>query len=399
MKNFKKISGFLVLAALFFIGGFYIGFNNIPETKKVYGVENIQSEEKADFQEFWRVWNLINEKHPKSDDVSNQEKIWGAIKGLTESVGDPYTYFFTPKEAEDFNIDLSGEFYGVGMEVGIREDNLVVIAPIKDSPADKSGIRSGDVIIKINETVANSLTVDEAVDLIRGEKGTEVKLIIAREGELEPIPISIIRDLIKIPTLETENRKEEKVFIIRLFDFSRNSEMDFEKALNEFVDSGYKDLVIDLRGNPGGYLGSAINITSWFVESGKPIVIEKTTENEETYTHRANGNFIAGDFDIIVLIDGGSASASEIMAGALQEHDKAKLLGETTFGKGSVQEVIHLKNNTELKITVAEWLTPNGKSISENGLDPDILIPFNDEKYLRDRIDNQLEEAIKELKK
>lgn len=399
MKNIKKITIFLVVAAIFFIGGFYIGFNNVPEVKKVYGVSGTESPDSVDFNEFWRAWNLINEKHPNADKVSSEEKVWGAIKGLTESLGDPYTYFFTPKEAEDLNIDLSGEFYGVGMEVGIRDGNLVIITPIKDSPADKAGIKSGDIILSIDDKIANSLTVDEAVDLIRGEKGTAVRLNIIRDGETSPVELSVIRDLIKIPTVETEKREKDGVFIIRLFDFSRNSEVDFEKALDEFISSRYEKLVIDLRGNPGGYLGSAINITSWFVEEGKPVVIESSKEEEDDYVYRANGNFLVGDFEMAVLVDGGSASASEIMAGALQEHNRAKLFGTKTFGKGSVQELVHFKKNTELKITTAQWLTPSGISISENGLNPDFVIEFDEDLYKSKEIDNQLEEAIKYLNK
>jgi carboxyl-terminal processing protease len=293
---------------------------------------------------------------------------------------------------------LSGEFFGVGMEVGIRDNNLVVISPLKDSPAEKAGVKTGDVILKIDEEIANKLTVDKAVDLIRGERGTPVKLTIIREGEESPLEISVVRDLIKIPTLETEKRKDG-VFIIRLFDFSRNSERDFEKALDEFIDSGSENLIVDLRGNPGGYLGSAINITSWFLKEGEPIVIERSTNAENNNTYRSNGNFLTGDFEIVVLVDGGSASASEIMAGAMQEHKVAKLVGAQTFGKGSVQELIDFKDKTELKITVAEWLTPNGLSISENGLTPDVVVEFDEEAYKKDKTDNQLEEAVKILLK
>ncbi|MDQ5883521.1 MAG: carboxyl-terminal processing protease [Patescibacteria group bacterium] len=402
MKKIAKLSGFIVAGAVFFIGGFYIGFNNVPEVEKVYGISNKENLPEdisdADFADFWKAWNLVNERHPKGSETSSQEKIWGAIKGMVESVGDPYTYFFTPEEAEDLNIDLSGEFYGVGMEVGIREGNLMVISPIKDSPAEKAGIEAGDIILKIGEEIANKLTVDKAVDLIRGEKGTAVKLTILREKEETPVEISIIRDLVKIPTLETEHRKDG-VFVISLFDFSRNSELDFEKALDEFVASGSDDLLIDLRGNPGGYLGSAINITSWFLEEGKTIVIEKSTNAENNNNYRSNGNFLKGDFDVVILVDGGSASASEIMAGAMQEHGVAKLVGAQTFGKGSVQELINFKDKTELKLTVAEWLTPNGLSISKNGLTPDVVVEFDEEAFKKNKTDNQLDAAVKVLLK
>lgn len=398
-KSIKKILSTLLLMIVLFFSGFYIGSKNISEVEKVYGVENTDIPENiidANFSEFWRAWNLINESHPRGKEVSSQEKVWGAIKGLTESLDDPYTHFFTPKEAEDLNIDLTGEFFGVGMEVGIRDGFLVVISPLKDSPAEIAGVEAGDVILKIDEKISAKLTVDQAVDLIRGDRGTAVKFTIAREGEEAPLEISVIRDLIKIPTVESELRKDG-VFVLSLFDFSQNSEKDFEKALDEFVKSKSKKLVIDLRGNPGGYLGSAINITSWFLEEGKPIVIEKTSKDEDIYTHRSNANRVTGDFKVIVLVDGGSASASEIMAGALQEHKVAKLVGTQTFGKGSVQELVHFKDKTELKITVAEWLTPNGLSISENGLTPDVVVEFDEEAYKKDKTDNQLEEAVRLL--
>lgn len=398
MKKIAKVSKFIIIGILFFVGGFYIGFNNVPEVNKVYGIsnkENIPEDvSDADFADFWKAWNVINERHPDGVKVSSQEKIWGAIKGMVDSVGDPYTYFFTPEEAEDLNIDLSGEFFGVGMEVGVREKNLVVISPIKNSPADKAGIEAGDIILKIGDEVANKLTIDGAIDLIRGEKGTSVKLTILREGNSSPIEISVVRDLIKIPTVETELRKDG-VFIVRLFDFSRNSESDFEKALDEFVASKSKKLIVDLRGNPGGYLGSAVNITSWFLEEGQTIVIENSTNSTENHTYRSNGNRLQGNFDLVVLVDGGSASASEIMAGALQEHGVAKLVGDQTFGKGSVQEIINFKDKTELKITVAEWLTPDGTSISKNGLTPDVVVPFDEEAYSKNKTDNQLNEAVK----
>lgn len=396
MKKAFKISFSLIFIALAFLVGFYLGFNKTPEINKVYGVENKENPEEissVDFNDFWKAWNIINEKHPDGSNISSQEKVWGAISGLADSIGDPYTYFFNPDEAEDLNADLSGEFYGVGMEVGIRDGNLVVISPLKDSPSEKAGVRAGDTIVKIEDVIANRLTVDEAVDLIRGEKGEPVSITVSREGEEELVNISIIRDLVKIPVIET-NLRDDGVFVIELFDFSRNSETEFEKALQKFVESGSKKLILDLRGNPGGYLSSAINISSWFLEEGKPIVIEKSPNPENNHTYRSNGNMLKGNFDLIVLVDEGSASASEIVAGALQEHGVAELLGKKTFGKGSVQELVHLSRGTELKITIAEWLTPNGISISENGLDPDYVVDFDVERYVEDDYDNQLEEAV-----
>jgi carboxyl-terminal processing protease len=396
MKKITKISKILIVGAIFFSMGFYIGFKNVPETKKVYGLENIKNSEVADFSEFWRVWNVINERHPGGSNISSEEKMWGAINGLLESLNDPYSYFFTPEEAEELKVDLSGEFFGVGMEVGMREENLVVITPLKNSPAERAGVMPGDIILKIDDVSTQGFSIDRAVKMIRGEKGTTVTLTFARDGESSPIEISIVRDLVKVPTVDSK-LQSDGIFIISLFDFSRNAEIDFAKALDEFVVSKSKKLIIDLRGNPGGFLGSSINITSWFLEEGKPIVIEKSAKGKKTNTFRSGSNFLVGDYEMIVLIDGGSASASEIMAGALQENGRAKLLGTKTFGKGSVQELISFKGGTELKMTVAEWLTPNGLSISKEGLTPDYEIKFDVEKYRKDGIDNQLEEAIKIL--
>lgn len=399
VRKIAKISSVLAFVAIAFFAGFFIGFNRQPEVDRVAGLDNKDVPDdisNADFNDFWKAWNLLNEKHPEGKNISSQEKVWGAIKGLTDSIGDPYTYFFNPEEAEDLNIDLSGEFYGVGMEVGVKDGNLIVISPLKDSPAERAGILAGDLVIKIGEEIANTLTVDEAVKLIRGDDGTFVNLTIIREGNESPLEFKVPREKIKVPIVETKNR-EDGVFVISLFDFSRDSESDFQKALQEFAESKRKYLIVDLRGNPGGYLGSAINISSWFLKEGEPIVIEKSPDPEKNITYRSNGNKLTGTFKVAILVDGGSASASEIVAGALQEHGVAKLIGEQTFGKGSVQELINLSHGSELKITIAQWLTPNGVSISKNGLTPDVVVKFDPEAFKEKGYDNQLEEAAKIL--
>lgn len=284
------------------------------------------------------------------------------------------------------------------MEVGIREDVLTVIAPLPDTPAERAGVQSGDSILRIDGTSTEGMSVDEAVALIRGEKGSEVKLTIFREGLEEFLEIGIIRDTINIPTITTEIK--DGVFVIRLFSFSATSEALMQNALREFVRSGSSKLIIDVRGNPGGYLQSAVNIASYFLPTGKVVVRESFGEGRDEYLYRSSGRSL-GRFaptDIVVLVDGGSASASEILAGALKEHGVATVIGTKTFGKGSVQELVELPGGSSLKVTIARWLTPDGNSLSDGGLAPDIEVPFTPEDREAER-DPQLDAAIEFLNK
>ncbi len=351
-----------------------------------------------DMSEFWQVWRTILAHSPQADKISSQEMVWGATKGLVDSLGDPYTIFLPPKENANLNLDLSGQFSGVGMEVGIKGGVLTVVAPLKDSPAEKAGIKAGDLILKINDTVTTDLSIDEAVELIRGKEGTEVIVTIARKGLEDTKDIKMTRDLIKIPVIETEDLKSDKVFLIKFYQFGESANEDFQKALTEFKNSGEKNLIIDLRNNPGGYLSAAVDITSWFLPEGKVIVSEKGKDPENDKVYRSGGHFLEGKYKVVILINGGSASASEIMAGALQEHGIAKLVGTQTFGKGSVQELVPLKDKTALKLTIANWYTPNGVSISKQGLKPDYVVEFDAEKYEKSKIDTQLQKAIEVVK-
>lgn len=405
-NNKKYVFKTFALVILALVLGTYIGFKNsyVQETLAAISGFSVPSDivsapSEKDLAEFWEVWRLIEERHPNSADFNSKEKMWGAIEGLVGSLEDPYTVFLPPDENEDLNIDLKGEFSGVGMEVGMRDEGLVVIAPLKDSPAEKAGMLPGDVILKIDDTLTSELTVDEAVDLIRGERGTPVRITIFRKGDTETKEVTIVRDTITIPVLETEYREADKIFVIRLFSFGEDSNEEFEKALGQFADSGSKKLILDVRSNPGGFLGSAIDISSWFLENGKTIVIEEGKTEDYNKTYKSRGHFLEGDYEMVILVNGGSASASEILAGALQEHKKAKLVGEQTFGKGSVQELVPMAGGTALKITVAQWLTPNGVSISKEGLKPDVVVEFDAEKFAKDKTDNQFEEAVKILNK
>ena len=388
----------ILLVALFFGLGVYIGFNKRPEISKV---ENLLGKEtavatEADFSPFWKVWNNINEKYPNASKISDEDKIYGAISGLVDSLDDSYSVFFKPDEAKLFEDDIQGNFGGVGMEIGVKNKTLTVIAPLKNTPAYRANIKSGDKILKINDLTTSGLSVEKAIKLIRGDVGTTVALTILHEVDKEPKEIKIVRDIINIPTLDTELRKDG-IFVIKLYSFSANSANFFRKALKEFSLAQSDKLLLDLRGNPGGYLDAAVSMSSWFLEGGKTVVTEDYGNNTNPKIYRSQGyNIFSDKLKFAILIDDGSASASEIFAGAMQDYKKAFLIGEKSYGKGSVQEVVKVTPDTILKITVAKWLTPNGNSISEKGLIPDYEILIT-KKDLEEKMDPQLNKAVELL--
>lgn len=401
MEFWNKHRGAVAAAIMVAVFSFTVGWNAGVEktrTSIVSGVDNqsLGEPETVDFSPFWKAWNLLDEKFVStattSEMVTDQDKVWGAIKGLTSSLGDPYTVFFPPVESELFASDIRGNFEGVGMEIAVQGGVLTVVSPLKGSPAANAGLLPGDKILKINEKSSDGLSTEEAVKLIRGPKGTKVTFTIAREGEGSTREISVIRDVINIPTIATR-KLPEGIFIIELYNFSENSPNLFRFALREFVESGTDKLIIDLRGNPGGYLEAAIDMASWFLPSGKAVVREHFGGEREEVIYRSKGYDVFNDkLKLVILVDGGSASASEILAGALAEHGRATLIGEKTFGKGSVQELVPLTSNTSLKITIAHWLTPSGASISEKGITPSVVV----ERTVADREagrDPQLEAA------
>jgi carboxyl-terminal processing protease len=390
-----------VLITVAFAGGLYFGSTRSEAIGfTVFDSANSTQPEHVDFKAFWKAWNLIQERYvpaTTTDPITDEDLVYGAIKGLADALGDPYTVFLPPQEAEVFSEDIRGNFEGVGMEIGIRDDSLVVVAPLKGTPAERAGIRSGDKILEISGESTDGMTVDAAVQRIRGERGTTVELVIQREGERELLTITIIRAVINIPTIETS--VEEGVFVIRLFNFSAISSGLFRQALREFVQSEGKTLILDLRGNPGGFLEASVDMASWFLPTGAVVVSEDFGGDKEPRFHRSKGYDIFTDqLKMVILVDRGSASASEILAGALREHDVAILIGESTFGKGSVQELLDVTSNTALKITIARWLTPKGNSISDGGLIPDIVVPVTSDDIAAGH-DPQLERALEYLKK
>jgi carboxyl-terminal processing protease len=397
-SKIKSIIVTLFLIVIFFIFGIYIGFYNQPSINKIVSITNKENSVGilSDFSPFWKAWKIIDEKYPNAKEIDDQNRIYGAISGLVSSLNDPYSSFFNPEETKSFEEDISGSFGGIGVEVDIKDKILTIIAPLKDTPGYKAGLKSGDKIFKINETLTADLSIEKAITLMRGERGTLVTLTLFREGEEETREIEIIRDIINVPILKTELRKDD-IFVITLNSFSENSAQLFNEAIKEFKDTKKNKLLLDLRGNPGGYLDSAVSIASWFLPSGKTVVIEDYSNNKKQKIYRSEGyNVFNEKLKFIILIDNGSASASEILAGAMQDYGIAKIVGEQSYGKGSVQEIVSLTPETILKITVAKWLTPKGTSISEKGLIPDYEIKFTEEDEKNEK-DPQLEKAVELL--
>lgn len=331
---------------------------------------------------------------------TSKELEYGMIAGYVASFKDPYTVFFPPKEAKSFAENVKGSFGGVGMNVGMKDGNIVVIAPLKDSPAMKAGIKAGDIITAVDGKNVLGLSSEEVVTYIRGELNTPVTITVLHAGSNKTVDIKIIRKEIKIPTLDTE--KKDGVFIIKLYNFSAESPDLFRNAIQEFVSSGYKRLVVDLRGNPGGYLEASVNMASYFLKDGQIVVSERKGKDEVALNHRSTGiKALPAGIKVVVLVDGGSASASEILAGALKDHGIAKIVGVKTFGKGSVQELVELADGSSLKVTVAKWFTPNGVNISESGILPDIeaQIATTTPKGYKGVYDSQMLKAIDVAKK
>jgi len=385
-----------------FVTGLYLGsaqgISQAASFVSTIVIGNDAPPQDVDVTQLWRTWKVLDQRFVQtatsSEPVSKQKQLWGAIHGLTESYGDPYTIFLPPEENQAFAEDISGNFEGVGMEIGIRGGVLTVVSPLKGTPAERAGMRAGDKILLINDKATEGLSVEAAVKLIRGPRGTSVTLSVARDGVEKPFPVSVMRDIIQIPSMETTLRDDD-IFVISMYSFSAISPQRFREALREFVESGSTKLILDLRGNPGGFLEAAVDMASWFLPLGKTVVIEDFADKQEEVVYRSKGYdiFRGRALTMAVLVNQGSASASEILAGALHEHGVAKLIGERTFGKGSVQELIDVGGGASLKVTIARWLTPNGLSISEGGLTPDMDIKRTPEDAQAGK-DPQLDAAV-----
>jgi carboxyl-terminal processing protease len=389
--NSKKIIYPIILFVCFVVVfglGVWIG-----DTKVAYHVPQPGT---IDFSLFWDAYSKLQQKFINPSKITNQKVVYGAIEGMTKALGDPYTDFFNPDQAQRFQQDLAGSFDGIGVEIGIKKDFVTVIAPLKGTPGQKAGLKSGDIVVKIDGKDATNMTAEEAVSLIRGPKGTPVTLTILRDSWAKTQDIKIVRDTIKVPTTEW-SLKDGDVAYLQIYQFDESLSSDFETNALEILKSPAKKIILDLRDNPGGYLSVAREIAGWFLQKGKTITIEDFGKTKPQQVYKADGNSNLVNYPIVVLINGGSASASEILAGALRDNRNVKLIGEKSFGKGCVQEVVDLRGGSFLKVTIANWLTPKGGSISDVGLTPDIKVGITDQDAEQKK-DPQLDKALEIIK-
>ena len=376
---FKRILKFVCAAFVVFLAysfGFYAGESSVPSLNKVQSVTHKEQPAgvQADFDIFWDAWKTATDKYVDRKTIDPQKMVYGAVEGMVASLGDPYSSFFTPDQSRMLGDDINGSFSGIGAEIGFKNSILTIIAPLKDSPAEKAGLRAGDKIGTIDGVFTGELSLEEAVLKIRGERGTKVLLNIMRDGFDEPRDFSIVRDIIKMPLVELR-MEEGNVAYIQLFNFLGDVDQEFQIAARQALARGAKSVVLDLRNNAGGFLDSAIETASFFIPEGKIVAIEDFGDNGKGRNEfRSNGYRYFQTMPVVVLINEGSASAAEIVAGALRDARDVPLVGEKTFGKGSVQEVVDLADGTSIKITVAKWLTPSGASIHEQGIEPTVKV-------------------------
>ncbi len=401
LKKIGLVLIVLVILGGIFTGGYYLGKGkNIRPGKRIiaYSEEaaNAGDEENGqaiDFNLYWEVWDNLKTNYVDRNMVKDQDLFYGSLKGLTAAVGDPYTVFMDPKESKQFSDDLAGTFEGIGAEVGMRGDITTIISPLDGMPAQKAGVRAGDKVYAVDGVSTLGLTVNEVVTKIRGPKDTKVTITIIR-GKEKPRDITITRSVIIVKSVKTEMRADG-LFVIRVSNFNDDTEDLFNLAVNNILLKEPKGIILDLRNNPGGYLETAVMMASEWVEAG-PIVAEQFNGNRRN-EYPSNGRGRLKNIPTIVLVNGGSASASEILAGALRDYKKATIVGEMTYGKGSVQSLSDLSGGAALKITIANWLTPAGDFINEKGLAPNIEVKLTTADADKG-LDPQFDKAVELLK-
>jgi len=379
-------------------------------TSTLAGVLNLYSdppddvEMPSDFKQFWDLWRRLKENYYQQP-VDEKKMFYGAMAGLASSLGDPYTVFFEPKTAQEFSESLAGKFEGIGAEIGIKDDQLQIIAPLPEMPAEKAGLRAGDYILKIDKEDTTDMSVEKAVSLIRGKKGTTVVLSIGRykvekdkNGKEKKTPttfeVTITRDTIVVKSVRSKYLKEQRLAVIEITNFNQDTDSMFAQAVNDALNREVKGIILDLRNDPGGYLDRAISVAGEW--TGGQVVVKERRQGKITDEFHGTASGRLKGVPTVVLVNQGSASASEIVAGALQDYGLAKIVGMPTFGKGSVQDYSEFPDKSSVKMTIAEWVTPKERSIDKKGIEPDVKIDRSAEDYNANR-DPQLDKAIELL--
>lgn len=407
--NFSKVRKFIAVffgISLIFASGYFFGVSGYKlEVKKARGVqiERVAPPDKnVNFDLFWKVWDLLSARYFDKTKLVPSEMVYGAISGMVSSLGDPYTVFLSPKENKVVEEDLNGAFEGVGMQIGYKAARLAVIAPLPDSPAEEAGVKAGDYIVHIKDEAKNvdvnssSMDLNTAVQLIRGKEGSKVTLTFVREGVDSPIVKEITRAKLEVPsvTLSFEGDSEQ-VAVLKVNKFVAETSEEWDKKVDEIVKNrNTNSIVIDLRNNPGGYLQEAVDLAGDFIDVGKVVVIEDHGDGTKI-EHKVEKIGRLLKYKVVILTNGGSASASEILAGALRDQKQFLIIGETSFGKGTMQEPIDIPGGSGLHVTTARWLTPNGTWVNETGLEPNIKVS-DDENTPEDE---QLQKAIETVSK
>jgi len=373
--------------------------NSLPIVRELIN-RDLGKPEELDFALFWEVWDALNDKYVDPSKLDMQEMLYGAIEGMVNSIGDPYTVFFEPVISTKFQEEISGAFGGVGIEIGKRDNAVTVISPIKDSPAYKAGIKAGDKVLKVDNEPISDLSIEEVVSMIRGKRGTKVVLTISSNGDTRDV--ELVRDTIRVPSVKWE-LLDGSIAYLQVYTFSQNVDADFKEAVGEILKSPATKLILDLRNNPGGLLESAINLSGWFLDGDQIVTMEEFKDGTRQ-EFKSSGRGALKIYPTIILINGGSASASEILAGALHDNKDIRLVGEKSFGKGSVQELEKFSNGSSLKVTIAKWLTPKGRSITDLGIEPnyEVKLPEDPEEGTlelgKPGKDPQLDKAIELLR-
>lgn len=402
-KKASGVLGFLVQTALvgiiFFAIGFSFGQKKVSFEKKnfipqiTFTNQSGPRQETVDFSLFWQVYQTLPEKFLEKQAIDGQKLLYGAISGMVRSLGDPYTAFLDPKQNKSVNDELSGEYEGVGIQIGFnKEKRLVVIAPLKGTPADREGIKAKDLILKIGDKEAFDLSLPEAVDLIRGQAGSKVKLVLLHEGEEKSYEREIERAKISVKSVEVDYKEAKRggeVAVIKVSRFGEKTDSEWDAAIDEAISKGVKGIIVDVRNNPGGLLTSAVHLSSEFI---KGVVVKQEGSDGSISSLEVDHAGKALNTPLVVLINGGSASASEIFAGAIKDNKRGKVVGEKSFGKGTVQDVVPFTGGSSLHVTIARWLTPKGDSIHGAGITPEVVVEVKTDED-KDQ-DIQLEKAL-----